>query len=161
MAQRQELLIKTMLDGWNTQLARTNTLLDKLTDGQLQEDIAPGRNSGVYLLGHLAAVHDRMLPLLGFGEQMYPQYDEVFLTSPDKSGKQMPAAQELRQSWKNVNEKLSTHYNALAPDDWFQKHSSVSEEDFAKEPHRNKLSVLMSRTNHLAYHFGQLALLKK
>ena len=33
-------------------------------------------------------------------------------------------------------------------------------EDFIKEPHRNKLNVLLTRTTHLAYHAGQLALLK-
>ena len=34
----------------------------------------------------------------------------------------------------------------------------VSDEDFAREPHRNKLNVLISQTNHLSYHPGQLSL---
>lgn len=42
-----------------------------------------------------------------------------------------------------------------------QKHSAVSEEDFAKEPHRNKLNLLLNRTNHLSYHHGQLVFLKE
>jgi hypothetical protein len=37
---------------------------------------------------------------------------------------------------------------------------TVSPEDFAKEPHRNRLNVLISRTNHMANHIGQLLLLK-
>jgi len=41
------------------------------------------------------------------------------------------------------------------------KHTSVSEEDFAKEPHRNRLNVLTTRTTHLASHYGQLIFLKK
>jgi hypothetical protein len=36
----------------------------------------------------------------------------------------------------------------------------ISEQDFAKEPMRNKLNVLINRTNHLAYHYGQLRLIK-
>ena len=38
--------------------------------------------------------------------------------------------------------------------------NNATDEDFAKEPARNKLSVLLNRTNHLAYHLGQLRLLK-
>ena len=34
------------------------------------------------------------------------------------------------------------------------------EEDFIKEPHRNKLNIILTRTTHLSYHTGQLALLK-
>ena len=49
----------------------------------------------------------------------------------------------------------------MQPEDWFQKHSSVSAEDFAKEPHRNKLNIMITRATHLAYHTGQMALLKK
>jgi hypothetical protein len=37
----------------------------------------------------------------------------------------------------------------------------MTEEDFEKEPGRNKLSVLINRTNHMAYHLGQLVLLKQ
>jgi hypothetical protein len=44
-------------------------------------------------------------------------------------------------------------------EEWLTKHNSVSAEDFAKEPHRNKLSVLISRAMHQAYHGGQIALL--
>ena len=34
----------------------------------------------------------------------------------------------------------------------------LSAEDFAKEPHRNKISVLLSRNSHLAFHHGQMVL---
>jgi len=43
--------------------------------------------------------------------------------------------------------------------DWMGRHMSVSEEDFAKEPQRNKFNVLIGRTNHQSYHLGQLNLL--
>lgn len=49
----------------------------------------------------------------------------------------------------------------LSPADWFAKHTAVSDEDFAKEPHRNRLNVLLSRTIHQSNHLGQLSLLKK
>jgi hypothetical protein len=37
--------------------------------------------------------------------------------------------------------------------DWFSRHMLVSPEDFAKEPHRNKLNVIINRTNHMANHY--------
>jgi len=45
--------------------------------------------------------------------------------------------------------------------DWGQKHVVVSEEDFAKDPSRNRFAILLSRTNHLSYHLGQAVLGRK
>jgi ribose 1,5-bisphosphokinase PhnN len=45
--------------------------------------------------------------------------------------------------------------------DWVQRHSAVSEEDFAKDASRNRFAVLLSRTNHLSYHLGQAVLALK
>jgi hypothetical protein len=66
----------------------------------------------------------------------------------------------LRDTWQEVNKKLSQKFSELSFDQWLQKHTAVSEEDFAKEPHRNKLNLLLNRTGHVAYHLGQLAFLK-
>jgi hypothetical protein len=154
-----ELMVKLVLDNWNTTVANTNKLLNALTDDQIAAEIAPNRNSGTYLLGHLTAVNDRMLPLLGAGEQHYPHYTDIFLTSPDKSGKTMPTVAELRDSWTQSNERLSAYFKGLPAEDWFERHTSVSEEDFAKEPHRNKLNIVIGRTTHLSNHLGQMLLL--
>jgi len=59
------------------------------------------------------------------------------------------------------NATLSNAFKNLTEDQWFEKHTKVSDEDFAAAPHRNKLNVLMSRTSHLSYHQGQLILMKK
>lgn len=157
----QQLLVKMVLDNWYSTIARTDKLLAELSDEQIEGDAAPGRNSGKYLLGHLTAVHDRMIPLLGFGEQVYPHFNEPFLTSPDKSGKEMPSIAHLRTCWTETNNRLDGHFKALEASGWFDRHTSVSAEDFAKEPHRNRLNVLISRTNHLAGHLGQMLYLKK
>lgn len=160
MKDTEELTIKMALDAWNGHIKRADTLFNLLTDDQLQQEVAPGRNRGVYLLGHLTAVHDRMFPLLGIRDPLYPSLSDAFITQPDKAVQDLPATTDLRSYWKQVNDTLSTHFNTMQPDEWFQKHTAVSEEDFEKEPHRNKLNILMSRTNHLAYHFGQVAFLK-
>jgi hypothetical protein len=145
---------------WETQNTRVNKLLDQLSDDQLIAETAPGRNRGIYLLGHLAAVSDGIIPLLGLGEKKYPELEKIFVTAADKSGLPMPSAAELKKCWNDVNTTLSHHFNQMHPDEWFAKHTAVSQEDFVKEPHRNKLNILINRTNHQSYHLGQLIYLK-
>ncbi len=156
----KQLIVKSVLDGWNSRVETANKLFDSLSDEDLQKEVSPGRNRGVYLMGHLALVNDKMLPLLNFGPEQYAHLDEAFLSKPDKS-MDLPSVKEVRALWKNSNAKLTEHFNKLTPDEWFQKHTSVSAEDFVKEPHRNRLNVVLGRTNHLQYHVGQVALLKK
>ena len=160
MIQPQELLIKSALDNWYSHISSVDKLLNTLTDEQLQKEVSPNKNRGIYILGHLVAVHDRLLPLLNLGNRLHPELDDTFITNPDNSATEMPSATNLKLYWKEVNDTLAKHFNNIKPDEWFQKHNSVSEEDFAKEPHRNRLTVLISRTTHLSYHYGQLILLK-
>jgi|SRR5450755_1877164 len=153
-------LTKTALQAWQTQVDRTSKFLNELSDEQLIKEIAPGRNRGVYLVGHLAAVHDMLPEILGLGKRAYPELQPVFLEAPDKSIEKTPSAPELRQIWTNVHERLKREFAEIQPDGWFARHESMTDAEFEKEPSRNKLSVLLNRTSHLAYHFGQLRLLK-
>ena len=160
MKTQPELFIQMGLDAWNIHISRFNQLLETLSEEQLQLQIAPGKNRGVYLLGHLAAIHDKMLPLLGQGEQLFPEIYEQFVNEADSPGKATPSIHSLREKWNAVNSKLNDHFKKLTPDEWFQRHEAVSEDDFKKEPNRNRLNLLINRTNHLSYHYGQLILLK-
>ncbi|MES2003698.1 MAG: DinB family protein [Bacteroidota bacterium] len=155
-----ETLVKMMFDRWNGAIKNWNAILDLLTDEQLQKEIAPGKNRGIYLLGHLIAVHDDMLVLLDMGDKLYPVLRETFIVSADKAVEEIPSAKELRASWNKQCEVLQQEFERLQPEDWFEKHTAVSSEDFSKEPHRNKLNILLTRTTHLTYHTGQLVLLK-
>lgn len=156
-----ELFIKMVVSNWELQNSRLNGLLDKLTDEALATETAPGRNTGVYLLGHLTAVSDGMFTYLGLGERLYPQLDQIFVKSPENAGLEKPSLVELKQYWANVNEVLTERMNAMQPEDWFKPHSAISQEDFEKEPHRNRLNILINRTIHQGYHIGQLVYLVK
>ena len=147
-------------DRWYANIKNFDAILNSITDEQLQKEISPGRNRGIYVLGHLIAVHDDMLPIMNFGDRLYPALHKPFIDSPDKSVSEIPAAKELRACWIKINETLAQKFNSLKPDEWFEKHNSVSAEDFSKEPHRNKLNILLTRTTHLSYHTGQLILIK-
>jgi hypothetical protein len=157
----QDLFITMAISAWNTQNGRVTKLLNTLSDDQWMQETAPGRNRGIYLLGHLIAVSDGLQPLFGLGERTHPELEKIFLSSPDRSVSEIPSISQLKQYWKNVNEKLDEAFSRFSVTDWFSRHTSVSEEDFAKEPHRNKLNVLINRSQHTAYHLGQLAYLAK
>jgi len=60
-----------------------------------------------------------------------------------------------------VNGKLLSKFANLSADEWLQRHYAISEEAYAKDPTRNRLAVLLSRTNHLSYHLGQITLARK
>lgn len=155
-----ELFVKMAISAWKIQNERVDKLLATLSDEQLAKEIAPGKNTGTYLVGHLVAVSDGLFPLFELGQRLYPQLEHPFIKSPDKAGLQTPSMAELRSYWTNVNRQLSQHFDGMSTASWLAKHTAVSAEDFAKEPHRNKLNVLLNRTSHQAYHIGQLILLK-
>ena len=158
---QNDIFVKNAINAWQAQLDFLNKDLEKLSDEQLMQEIAPTRNRGTYLLGHLTAVHDLMLPLLRFEASLYPELKPVFIDEADKKGNATHSAKQLREQWKTVNEKLNNHINSLSAGQWLERHNSISEEDFVKEPLRNRISVLLSRTNHLSYHRGQIVLLVK
>lgn len=157
----EALIIKMIITEWNKQNARLDQLLTELSDEQVMAETAPGRNTGAYLLGHLAAVNDAMLPLLNFGPKLHPELEAIFLTNPEKSDLQKPDLSTLKNYWKEINSVLAGHINAAKPEDWLTRHNAVSAEDFAREPHRNKLNILINRASHQAYHVGQFIYLKK
>lgn len=157
---QSDLAVKMILDRWHGSISSLNKQLDALTDDQLMMEIAPGKNRGIYLLGHLIAVHDEMMNLLDLGDKLFPELREPFITESDHVATPMPSAAALRSMWTRLNDHMTPRFAALTTDDWFTRHTAVSPEDFQKEPHRNKLNIIVSRTSHLQYHTGQLVLLK-
>ena len=155
-----ELFAATVLSNWELALKRITAIFDRHTDADLVRPIAPGKNRVIYLLGHLVAVHDNMVPLLGLGERHYPELDALFLHNPDNPEAKLPPPSELRADWTAINAFLTKRLKEWKPEEWLQKHTAVTDEDFAKEPHRNRLNVVLNRTGHVSYHTGQLALLK-
>ena len=156
---QSNLLVKMILLAWDAQNTYLNKLISSLTDEELGKETAPGKNTGVYLLGHLIAVSDGMLPLLGFGDRLFPEMEDVFIKNPDKSGQAFPSVADLKLRLEAVNTKLNSHFNSTDVHGWLSKHTVVSPEDFVKEPHRNKLNVIITRTGHMAYHIGQIRLI--
>jgi DinB superfamily len=154
------ILTKIALNAWQIQVDRCTQFVNNLTDEELMREVAPGKNRGIYLVGHLAAIHDAMPEILGIGKREFPELQAVFVQAADKTIKQIPSASELRQIWTKVHARLQNEFAKIPPDAWFIRHESMTDADFEKDPARNKLSVLNTRMAHLAFHFGQLRLLK-
>ena len=64
----------------------------------------------------------------------------------------------LRMSTDKINQKLWEGFSKFSPADWAGRHTAVSEEEFKREPNRNKFTVLLGRTAHMSYHVGQAML---
>lgn len=150
--------VDSALRGWKSNLDRADELFGALSPGQLEQEVAPGKNRLIYLWGHLAAVNDGLLPLLGIGARLHPEFDAMFLSNPDKSIQISVSGQLLKAAWHEINQKLWEGFSKFSAADWVQRHTAVSEEDFKREPHRNRFTVLLGRTAHLAYHLGQATL---
>jgi hypothetical protein len=154
----EQSIIASAVQAWKLNIDRVDKLFSNLSEGQLREEVAPGKNRLIYLWGHLIAVHDAMFPLLGLGPRQYADLDAAFLTGADRAVETLPCAAELKHMWNDVNGRLMTGFNAFTAADWAQKHTAVSDADFAANPLRNRLAVLLSRTAHVAYHHGQAVL---
>ena len=152
--------LTTAIKAWESWQGRANRLFDSLSDEEMLAEIAPGKNRPVYLLGHLTAVHDSIVPQLRLGEASYLHFRELFIDNPDRAV-EIPAISDLRQAWKEVGDTLSRLFHTLSAEEWLERHALVSEEDFQLDPYRNRFGILLSRTSHLSYHVGQLMLRAK
>ena len=155
-----ELLVTTLVSSWKQIVNRLNERFLPLDEEQLAKQVAPNKNRLFYLLGHLTAVHDRMLPLLGIGERLHPELDKAYITHPDRTIADPLSASDLKQAWSAVNAAITSGVEKFSLDNWLKKHTAVSDDDFLKDPTRNRLAVFLSRTNHASFHTGQIALVK-
>jgi hypothetical protein len=133
-------LIDAALRGWKSNVESTDKLFGALSQEQLEQQVAPGRNRLIYLWGHLAAVNDGLLPLLGIGERLHPELDAMFIAKPDKSVELTVTGKSLKAAWDEINQKLWEGYSEFSAADWAGRHTAVSEEDFEREPHRNRFT---------------------
>ena len=151
-------LVDSALRAWKSNVERADKLFEALSPGELEQEVAPEKNRLIYLWGHLTAVNDALLPLLGIGERLHPEFDAMFISNPDKSVRLTVSGQSLKTAWREINQSLWNGFSKFSASDWAQRHTAVSEEDFEREPHRNRFAVLLGRTAHLSYHLGQATL---
>lgn len=156
----EEIMAGTALASWTQMTGFVTKMLASYTDADMDREVAPGKNRIRYIIGHLAAVNDGMLSLLRLGPRLHQELDEEFLKNPDRLNPDKATNAEIRAAWNEIQAQLNASFAALKPAEWLERHTSVSEDEFAKQPLRNRLAVLLSRTAHVAMHGGQLRLVK-
>src|SRR5258706_10302178 len=92
-------LVDAALRGWKSNVERVDKLFGTVSPEQLEQQVTPGKNRLIYLWGHLAAVNDGLLPLLGIGERLHPGLAAMFLSEPDRSLELTVTAQSLKSAW--------------------------------------------------------------
>ena len=154
------MFVDLVLRNWKQSTDRVEKFFGDQSEEDLHRESAPGRNRLIYIWGHLTAVNDALLPLLGFGPRLHPELDDMFIKNPDRAKEPISPGAEVKRCWAEINESLWTHFQALTPAQWLEKHNSVSTEDFAREPHRNRCNVVLNRLGHTAEHLGQALLVE-
>jgi hypothetical protein len=155
----EQILIAAAISSWQQVVTRVGALCLSLNEEQLLVEGAPGKNRILYLWGHLIAIHDAMFSVLRLGERLHPELDAVFIAQPDRSIP-LPTSAEIAKCWESIHTELLSRFTALSPNEWLERHGNVSAEEFERSPTRNRLALLLNRTNHASYHSGQMMLAK-
>src|SRR5260370_37062114 len=78
----------------------------------------------------------------------------MFTSNPDKSVPLTVSGPSLKAAWQEINQKLWDGISKFSDSDWAKRHTAVSEEDFERELHRNRFTVLLGRIELFAYNTG-------
>ena len=122
----EQRLIDGALRAWKFNEERIDKFFGPLSEEQLQQEIMAGRNRLIYLWGHIAAVNDALFPLLGLGPKRYPDLDTMFLKNPDRTVSEIYSGRRVAAAADEINRGLWTAFTQWTPDEWLQKHTTVS-----------------------------------
>lgn len=146
---------------WNTYNTRMQKVLDTIAPENFNKPIVLGGNTPSWLLGHLVDTDDKLLELFGISDRLFPELATIYHHERGANQSGHFSKDELTMKWQAVIAKLDAAFKSWRESDWHSKHTAVTEEDFKKEPHRNKLNVMLSRVTHKASHLGQIAMQSK
>ncbi len=144
---------------WQNMISWASGYIDRLADEDFTSELAPGRNHGVWVLGHLIESEDELSKFLGKGEMLFPEYEETF----GMKSKLLPPSEyapvaTLREQWKQVVAKNDAMFRNLKDAEWDEPHALVKgnvKDDF----YGTKGRCVYLWNLHQMYHVGQLALL--
>ena len=145
---------------WETYNNRMQKVLDTISNENYTRPVLPGANSPSWILGHLVDTDDKLLELFGISKRLFPELEKIYHHERGANQAGHLTKDELITKWKAILAELNRAFKSMSESEWHGRHTAVSEEDFKKEPHRNKLNVMLSRVSHKASHLGQVAMQK-
>ena len=146
---------------WSTYNNRMQKLLDTISEDNFNKPVFAGHNSPSWILGHLVDTDDALLELFGIRSRLFPELKTIYHHEKDTNQSGHLNKTELIKKWQAISAELDKAFKSWSDKEWLSRHTAVSEEDFKKEPHRNKLNVMLSRVGHKASHLGQIAMQEK
>lgn len=151
-------ILQICLLQWDTYNRRMLKSLDTLTDEKFNQSIVADGNSPSWIFGHLVDTDDALIELFGIGKRHYPELAEIYHHKGGTNHQHHLTKKELTAQWKEITSTLDRAFKSWSESDWLARHNAVSEEDFKKEPQRNRLNVMLARVSHKASHLGQIAM---
>jgi len=150
-------------DQWKILNSWLSNTINKLTDEELCSTIAPNRNHGVWILGHLIESEDELAVYLGLDNWLFPEYEAMFgQGSPLLPVAQYPHVSFLRQQWQQVSARNNQLLSTFTDAQWHQPHTRIDsgnplDEDFFKTKGR----CIAIWNIHQTLHLGQLGVLRQ
>lgn len=148
--EQARLFTRIALNTWKATVGRFDDIVAASSDEELEREVTPGKSRLFYLVGHLTALHDRLLPVLGLGERRHAELDDEFGAERDEHRTSAVSPMRVRQLWSEVNATVLAGMERLTPEQWLEKPPA------AVEPSR--LSVLLNWTDHVSLHSTQIRL---
>jgi hypothetical protein len=153
---------KLFYEQWKNMIFWVDMYLNSISDETLKQEITPGGNHGIWILGHLIASEDDLAEYIGNGEIMFPEYKEIFR----KGGKILtaesyPSATQLRGDWRKVLEKNEKLYASLTDEELSSPHNRVLDDNIENDFFKTRERCISFWHFHQVHHAGQLALLKR
>ena len=155
---KNEVFGKIVLNQWNSYTKKGLQLLETLSELQFNTEIEKGANTPSWIFGHLAETHDALFPLLEIRPLLYPEMKEMYVHNHATPSQDPFTKERLTEVWKEIHTRLDNSIRGFSAEQWFERHTAVSQEEFVKEPHRNKINIILSRTTHMAHHLGQVSM---
>ena len=151
----EQALITSAVNAWKGTIERADRAVFAAQRRTATKGGGSRKNRLVYLWGHLTAVHDRMLPLLSLSERLHPEFDELFLSSPDKAVAYFQRLERLRspgmRSIADCSPVLKASQRSVAAETRLRLRGET-----LQGSSRNRFAILLSRTSHIAFHLDRL-----
>lgn len=134
-----------------------NWKLNSLSDKDLEKETAPGKNTGIWLFGHLITCEDDFALFMGKGGITYPEYQKMFGegTKP-LPAENYPSVSEMRAKWKEMLAKNKKIYDELKDEEFDEPHAELKDEN---DPCKTKEDIMIHWQVHLMYHVGQIGMI--
>jgi hypothetical protein len=78
----EQSFVDSALRTWRSNTDRASNFFGSLSEEELELRVAPSRNRLIYILGHLTAMNDTILPLFGFGPASTQSWTACSFRSP-------------------------------------------------------------------------------